>query len=1159
MSNELLSREAAYEANVLSGWRAMQYGATATNSNGLWRKAAGNGTYTWGLSEGSLPMGATGYVRVDSANATAASNNIAQNDTPLVVGETYTVGCYVRGRGVADIFLEQDGNARIARAEVDGDRWRFVSGTFTAKATPQNFYLSNGTSSSSALAGALDICAPLLVRGGVASMILCNCEVTITDETDIDSLVTWHKWSSSATLPSAPTTTQTTQAVDGWQTVEPGISTEADAAGYVYSVLQTRWKDGSCTWGAVSMSASFEAAKTAWNKAHAVQASLDGLEIGGRNYVLGTTGERSWATSTGTYDLSDALNGLSASDSVCLSFDIKSTMAQWADAYYVSAQSGGSSYNNANNPFPAIQIAEANKWYRVSWEGDAGKNVANAHCLRIRSNSSEHGSSTTKGTVTVRNLKLEKGDKATSWTPAPEDIDLHFESVETAIDRNSEAIKLAATKEEVDKTYSTKEEARLDRSGSGTSVAIENAASATLKALHILGESIQDGTPTPEAPIPIASVSPPNLSPFFSHDFDDTSYWKTRHANYSQLDDGWAHFEGDRTSVASNATYYFAVEPLDGLVAGDTYTVLTELRNLDSSVATTDNSVRTSYSARQLNATSALGFATVTRDHAAYYQQVTVADPSATELIRGRAYVYAGNRLSFDIRISVYKGAYKEPYVPCDSIGTFIRGKNLFGPRTTSEGTAGGIDWSIDESGTCVMSGTATSASTFTPVANVYLPEGTYTLSASDGHEVQFDGVIGQYVTKTFDSKWDVSLAKVYVRNGTAYSGSFTVQLERGDTATEYEPYNGTIISVPLNGHELCSLPDGTQDELTIDVDGHVTMTQRVGIVAFTLDGGTVTGSGGRSPNSHGLYSNYVTYTTAAWSALGVGDFVSNSSNFIHFQMSNYGMSEWYVSFADAKTAGIAALNSTSRLYLRTATSMTEAQVTDAVSAIPVVAIGALATPQTIDLGTIDMPQVQDGDTIEVIAAVTPSIDATWWATAGQAVADAYANLSSAIEVRAESIVSTVASTYATSEVVQSISTQIEQTATGWTAKFNQLTGGEDLTMTLAEAFESLGVTSANLEQIRSFVRITTDPSGDPLLLMGSATSPIMLALSNDSLEFRHGADRVAYIDVDSGTNEGMLHITRAVVVKELQFGSWKWFEREGVGNMALKWVGEEA
>ena len=67
-----------------------------------------------------------------------------------------------------------------------------------------------------------------------------------------------------------------------------------------------------------------------------------------------------------------------------------------------------------------------------------------------------------------------------------------------------------------------------------------------------------------------------------------------------------------------------------------------------------------------------------------------------------------------------------------------------------------------------------------------------------------------------------------------------------------------------------------------------------------------------------------------------------------------------------------------------------------------------------------------------------------------------------------------------------------------------------------------------------------------------------MLALSNDSLRFMHGSDPVAYIDVDGTTNEGRLHITRAVVVKELQFGSWKWFERDGVGNLALKWVGDE-
>ena len=229
-------------------------------------------------------------------------------------------------------------------------------------------------------------------------------------------------------------------------------------------------------------------------------------------------------------------------------------------------------------------------------------------------------------------------------------------------------------------------------------------------------------------------------------------------------------------------------------------------------------------------------------------------------------------------------------------------------------------------------------------------------------------------------------------------------------------------------------------------------------------------------------------------------------------------------------------------------------------------AYAPLLTPQTIDLGTIDMPQVHDGDTVEVIAALTPSIDVTWWASAGQAVADAYASLSSAIEVRAESIVSTVSERYATSQEVQAISSQIEQTAQGWGIQFKNLLGtpsdGQSTEgMTLAKAFEQLGVTEGNLEQIRSYVRIaeeTVDNQTYPVMLMGSSNSPIMLALSNKALEFRHGDEKVAYIDVNGDTDEGMLHITRAVVVKELQFGSWKWFERDGVGNLALKWVGDE-
>lgn len=47
----------------------------------------------------------------------------------------------------------------------------------------------------------------------------------------------------------------------------------------------------------------------------------------------------------------------------------------------------------------------------------------------------------------------------------------------------------------------------------------------------------------------------------------------------------------------------------------------------------------------------------------------------------------------------------------------------------------------------------------------------------------------------------------------------------------------------------------------------------------------------------------------------------------------------------------------------------------------------------------------------------------------------------------------------------------------------------------------------------------------------------------------------VAYIAVDDQTGESMFYMTRAVVVKDLRFGKWKWYDRNN-GNLALKWIG---
>ena len=116
-------------------------------------------------------------------------------------------------------------------------------------------------------------------------------EVTITDNTDIDSLVTWYYLSTSVTKPDAPSTTKTSETPPSpWTQAEPTF-TAGTVTNYLYTCVQTRWKDGSCTWGAVQLSSSYEQAKQAWNKA---QAAYDATQpIASKTYtgLIGTAND----------------------------------------------------------------------------------------------------------------------------------------------------------------------------------------------------------------------------------------------------------------------------------------------------------------------------------------------------------------------------------------------------------------------------------------------------------------------------------------------------------------------------------------------------------------------------------------------------------------------------------------------------------------------------------------------------------------------------------------------------------------------------------------------------------------------------------------------------------------------------------------------------
>lgn len=112
-----------------------------------------------------------------------------------------------------------------------------------------------------------------------------TAEVTIMDETDASSLVMWYYSTTSATKPSKPTTTSASATPSGWSKTEPTISSDSDLTKYVYTSLQLVWGDGSCSWGDVSTSAAFEAAKRAYNQGKAASDKVDGMQIGGDNLV----------------------------------------------------------------------------------------------------------------------------------------------------------------------------------------------------------------------------------------------------------------------------------------------------------------------------------------------------------------------------------------------------------------------------------------------------------------------------------------------------------------------------------------------------------------------------------------------------------------------------------------------------------------------------------------------------------------------------------------------------------------------------------------------------------------------------------------------------------------------------------------------------------
>ena len=291
-------------------------------------------------------------------------------------------------------------------------------------------------------------------------------QVTVSWIIDIASTTKYYLLqSSTATPPSKP--------ADGgaigskWSKTEPSYTSGSTMS--LYFVDQTTMTNGTVKYSEVSKSSSYEAAKEAWNKAQNAQntansanSKIDGLEIGGRNLQPGTEkwDSRVWKDKSGVMVVDNVAQMSGQAFPVCsfipveigkkytVSFDIKGDVERETEPAYGLALLGF--FDSSGNRIIYIWIPGTftKEWKRINYTftvPNDSKIVSFGFGLR---------NSDSVNSVYFRHLKLEKGNKATDWTPAPEDTDIKIESyVESEIKKEEDSIKLWAGQ-----TYTAKTE-----------------------------------------------------------------------------------------------------------------------------------------------------------------------------------------------------------------------------------------------------------------------------------------------------------------------------------------------------------------------------------------------------------------------------------------------------------------------------------------------------------------------------------------------------------------------------------------------------------------------------------------------------------------------------------------------------------------------------
>ena len=459
------------------------------------------------------------------------------------------------------------------------------------------------------------------------------------------------------------------------------------------------------------------------------------------------------------------------------------------------------------------------------------------------------------------------------------------------------------------------------------------ASSSMMESLTIHGQSVQDGTPTPSAPVAIKSVQGWNL-------LDDSNIYNLAVSG---------------NSIVSNANYRGCYCKIPTTTGDTKYTIS---RNV------VEGNRFQVWSAATEPVSGTTVTACFTWDNAALTATFTV--PANQSWL----FVYLANNGGTFTQgnIQITAGAGRVPILPYGEIGITETGNNLLNPNSTNATTTNTTK-TVSADGTVSLVATENREIWYGNVVNAGSTVATlsnYTnmipLSEGESISVKTFGSLNRvfisfltagYTGISYSYSTDASTGATFTApancawvtwrigtNGavanTTYSGKTMVVY--GDTATAYEPYSSTTTPIPVT---LRSLPDGTHDEW-VSGESADTYIQRVGV----LDGSSLT--------QYATNNGFIAYR---YNPLNAGNtsfrcpLFSTSESFSSSNMTKECMqfssvNDVYVALADTRPK-----TDFSLLY-------------------------KLATPITTTLAHVNLPYVDGSAWVD--AEVTPTIEATF-------------------------------------------------------------------------------------------------------------------------------------------------------------------------------------